>query len=338
MSENTKIEWADHSWSPWRGCTKVSPGCANCYAETLSKRNPAVLGEWGKGKPRVLAKNWGDPVKWNKREGGKMVYASEFAASTNPRVFPSLCDWLDDEVPVEWLARFLVLINDTPSLDWLLLTKRPENFRSRMEAILSSNPTDPKNTAAHSLAAGWIGGYYPRNVWFGVSVEDQTRANERVPLLLQVPAKIRWLSMEPLLGHVDLEMLNDGSWYDGEGANKYDALRGIAYWLQHGSYDHGLGGGPKLDWLVVGGESGHGARNCDVKWIEAILEQSGTAKTPVFIKQLGSRPFRSWDNPPGNTIPVIAATIGEGWTLEHTKGGDPLEWPSHLRVRQYPTP
>ena len=266
-------------------------------------------------------------MRWQKRTSMDMP---------RPRVFPSLCDWLDEEVPIEWLARFLALINDTPSLDWLLLTKRPENFRSRMEAILSSNPTDPKNTAAHSFASGWMGGYYPRNVWFGVSVEDQTRANARVPLLLQVPAKIRWLSMEPLLGPVDLEMLNGGSWYDNEGANKYDALRGVAYWLQHGSCDHGLGAGPKLDWLVVGGESGHGARNCDVKWIETILEQAGTAKTPVFLKQLGSRPFRSWDNPPGNTIPEIAATIGEGWTLEHSKGGDPSEWPSRLKVRQFP--
>lgn len=332
MPEETKIKWADHSWSPWRGCTKVSPGCANCYAETLSKRNPAVLGRWGKGKPRVLAKNWGDPVRWNKREGGKMVDASEFVSATKPRVFPSLCDWLDEEVPIEWLARFLKLIHDTPNLDWLLLTKRPENWRSRMEAAM-----EPASWPGRSkYIAEWIGGTPPPNIWFGVSVEDQQRANERIPTLLQIPAKIRWLSVEPLLGPVDLEMLNDGSWYDKEGANKYDALRGIAYWLQHGSYDHGLGGGPRLDWLVVGGESGRGARNCDVKWVESLLVQASTARVPVFVKQLGSRPFRSWDNPPGNTIPEIAATIGEAWTLEHPKGGDPSEWPSDLRVREFP--
>lgn len=335
MSENTKIEWADHSWSPWRGCTKVSPGCANCYAETLSKRNPAVLGQWGKGKSRVLAKNWGDPVRWNSKwEHGKTLQEAmgpEFPLR-RLRIFPSLCDWLDDEVSPSWLAEFMALINLTPHLNWLLLTKRLQNWREMIDAAaLASTPFHQR------WLVEWLKGNPPPNVWFGVSVEDQQRADERIPLLLQIPAKVRWLSLEPLLGPVDLEMLRDGSWYDAEGANKYDALRGIAYWLQHGNYDHGLGGGPKLDWLVVGGESGRGARNCDVKWVQSILEQARTARVPVFVKQLGSRPFRSWDNPPGNTIPEIASTIGEGWTLEHPKGGDPLEWPTDLRVREFPT-
>ena len=103
MAENSKIEWCDHTFNPWRGCTKVSEGCAHCYAETLSKRNPAVLGEWGHGKPRVKASPpmWQQPLKWN-RDG---------RLSLRPRVFcASLADWLDEEVPIEWLAEFLELI------------------------------------------------------------------------------------------------------------------------------------------------------------------------------------------------------------------------------------
>lgn len=118
--KQTSIEWCDHTWSPWRGCTKVSPGCANCYAEKLSKRNPSVLGQWGKGKPRVLAKNWSEPVKWNEDSADGIEEGILLDKNIGKkRVFPSLCDWLDEEVPIEWLCRFLKLIYDTPDLDWL---------------------------------------------------------------------------------------------------------------------------------------------------------------------------------------------------------------------------
>lgn len=362
MSKNTKIEWADSSWSPWRGCTKVSPGCANCYAETLSKRNPSVLGEWGKGKPRVLAKNWNEPFAWNRRAAQQRIeYENRWEGTLRdthkphslppppprPSVFPSLCDWLDDEVPIEWLIRFLELIHNTPNLNWLLLTKRPENFRQRlaecladrMEVYIGLEDHSARMSAraawkAWDMVDGWLNGNPPQNVWFGVSVEDQIRADERIPLLLQIPARVRWLSLEPLLGPVGLECVNDGSWWDMEGANKYDALRGIAYWLQHGSYDHGLGGGPKLDWLVIGGESGGGARPCDVEWIRSIIDHGLTSRVPVFVKQLGAVPAGSWVKGEDDMRPLDSA--GWGNRIRHPKGGEWNEWPADLRIRQYP--
>lgn len=316
MSKNTKIEWADHSWSPWRGCTKVSPGCLHCYAETLSKRNPKVLGQWGKGAPRVLAKNWGDPMRWQKCTSMDMP---------RPRVFPSLCDWLDEEVSPAWLAEFLALINLTPNLDWLLLTKRPENWRERIDAAALAS------TSFHQRwLVEWLNGTPPRNVWFGVSVEDQTRAVDRIPILLEIPAAVRWLSIEPLLGPVDLTRI-DAEQSTGSDLCMVNALTGL-----QSDMGRPCPAVPPIDWVVIGGESGQKSRWCDVKWVRSVMSECQLAGVPVFVKQLGSRPYRSWDGPAGKTIPEIAATIGEAWTLNHPKGGDPDEWPSDLRVREFP--
>ncbi len=318
MSERTEIEWADHTWSPWRGCTKVSPGCANCYAETISRRNPAVLGSWGKGAQRVISKSWGLPYRWNR--------AHESGRSVRPTVFPSLCDWLDDEVPIEWLARFLALIHATPNLNWLLLTKRPENWKRVDEAWRVGNLLMP----VRLWLARWHDGNAPDNVWFGASVEDQERANDRVPELLQIPAKVRWLSVEPMLGPVNLSRVafkKTGTFQNAlndRAGSRAEEMFGADFRVN------------RVDWVVIGGESGPKARGCDVKWVRSLISDCRLASVPVFVKQLGSRPFRSWDGPPGNTIPEIAATIGEGWSFDHPKGGDPIEWPSDLRVREFP--
>lgn len=336
MSENTKIEWADHSWSPWRGCTKVSPGCANCYAETLSKRNPAVLGQWGKGKPRVLAKNWNDPVKWNHRANiptftnwdctddcGEPAHTY----GPRPRVFPSICDWLDDEVPIEWLARFLKLLHDTPHLDWLILTKRPENWLGRItEALANAEGIvdrdgwegDPSTTIGYWLN-DWIAGEAPTNVWIGVSVEDQIRAAERIPILLKIPAAVRWLSLEPLLGPVDLTAIKQSPdpgffgdclrWYHRGECHKRDKIPF-----------------PTVDWLVIGGESGNGARPCNVEWVRSLVKQGKEAGVPVFVKQLGANPHCDCGELPA----------GGNAEMMHPKGGDPSEWPADLRVRKFP--
>ena len=254
MGTETKIQWADSTWSPWRGCTKVSPGCANCYAETLAKRNPAVMGGWGKGAPRVMAKNWDEPMRWQKRTSMDMP---------RPRVFPSLCDWLDDEVPTEWLARFLQLIWDTPSIDWLLLTKRPELWAKRMRDCITP-------TVASRPALDWLKGAPPPNVWFGVSAEDQTRAEYRINAMADIPAIVRWVSAEPLLGPID-----------------------FTQWLTE-SRNQRL-----VEWIVVGGESGPNARPCHAHWIRTIVGKCREELVPVFVKQVGSRPtdysFRTAD-------------------------------------------
>lgn len=301
MSQKTTIEWADSTWSPWRGCTKVSPGCANCYAEVLSRRNPKVLGEWGRGKPRVrtVSAGWRNVRRWNRAAGHN---------GTRMRVFPSLCDWLDDEVPVEWIADFLRLVQETPNLDWLLLTKRPENWSCRLKDVVDLERQVRGNGL---LAVDWISGIEPRNVWLGVSVEDQQRAEERIPVLLQTPARVRFLSAEPLLGPVDLlQAAFDGS-------ESFSAMGG-------------------LDWVIVGGESGPRARPCNVEWIRDIVRQCGTAKVPCFVKQLGA----NYEDPPNGVGGVLArpdpTVVPPIRHLRDRKGGDPSEWPEVLRVRQMP--
>lgn len=304
MAMNTKIEYVDASWDPWRGCTEVSPGCANCYARELATRNPAVFGSWGKGQPRVKSKGWFQPIAWNRkaaqaameyvnRHGGSLREAfrpeSLPPAPEPPWIFPSKCDWLDEEVPIEWLGQFLDLICATPNLRWLLLTKRPQNWMDRMVSAGRWAVGQGKVGAGMvgDMIEGWIHGQPPANVWLGTSVEDQTRANDRIPILLSTPAALRFLSVEPLLGPVDL-----------------------SEWIL----------GRKIGWVIVGGESGRLARTCKVDWVRSIVCQCSLANVPAFVKQLGANTYVQPPNGP----------------VTHPKGGDPSEWPSDLRVRQFP--
>jgi protein gp37 len=178
MATISKIEWTHHSFAPWRGCVKVSAGCLNCYAETLSYRNPKTLGTWGHGGTRAIAAEsyWRLPVAWDRKaaEGG-----------VRRRVFCShLSDVFEDREELTGpRARLFQLIEDTPNLDWLILTKRPIFAREYLTQL-----------AAWPFA----------NVWLGVSVEDQANADRRIPTLLETPAALRFLSCEPLLGPVDL--------------------------------------------------------------------------------------------------------------------------------------
>lgn len=165
MGDATSIAWTDHTFNPWWGCTRISPGCDNCYAAAFDKRvggdhwNPHV-------RPRTLsADNWKKPRRWNRdaeKEGRRH------------RVFcASMADVFDNKAPDGERERLFQLIRETPWLDWQLLTKRPQN-------IVKMLPRD------------WGRGY--DNVWLGTTVEDQTRADERIPILLQVPARLRFLS------------------------------------------------------------------------------------------------------------------------------------------------
>lgn len=288
------------------GCTKVSPGCANCYAESLSKRNPKLLGEWGPGKPRVLASEdmWKQPLKWNRQaelaweNWGTAVKARAGYSGPmplRPRVFcASLADWLDDEVPIAWLARLMELIMRTPHLDWLLLTKRPENWQPRLLAVLATQqiqifdePAPKSLSTLGEIIRTWLHGDPPSNVWIGTTVEDATRAHERIPALLQIPARLRFLSCEPLLGHFSL----------------YDALKTCAYWpskYQHwteapysevkwevqqlvpANWENGI------HWVICGGESGPKARPMNPDWARSLRDQCNAASVPYFFKQWGA--------------------------------------------------
>ncbi len=253
VSEGTKIQWATHTFNPWEGCTKVSPGCANCYAEARNHR--FGMDNWGKGKPRrrTSAATWRGPVKWNavaSREQQSFECNPKQARfdgkePVRPKVFPSLCDWLDDEVPIEWLADFLKLIHETPHLNWLLLTKRPENFGERVLAALNWNEENREEDESVPVdltlwLSNWIGAHVPpENMWIGVSVENQKTADQRIQELLKIPARVRFLSVEPMLERIDFSKwigyypIHEDESSDGKQSDGSDQKR------EHGS---GFGG------------------------------------------------------------------------------------------------
>lgn len=318
MGANTKIEWTTHTFNPWRGCEKVSPGCANCYAEATSKRNPKVLGEWGPNGRRVIAAEgyWKKPEAWD----GAAKRAGE-----RHRVFcASLADVFEGRPElVKPRGRLLKLIKLTPNLDWLLLTKRPQDVLRLVEEVRDSGGE------GREIASSWCNGCPPSNLWLGTSVEDQERADERIPWLLKAPAAIRFLSCEPLLGPLNLKgFLRPKTGDYGE------CLRCgfMDMTLGHARLCTGV-----IDWVIVGGESGRQARPCRRAWIEGLMHDCEAAGAACFVKQLGAA-FSDETNGiagvalqvPDEAAPLISLR------LKDRKGGDMEEWPARLRVRQLP--
>lgn len=285
VSERTKIEWADSTASPWTGCTPVSAGCDHCYARTLAKRY-GWSREWGAGVPRhrfagferaVMAMERKAAAGWFKQctGCGARGWANDhgvicgncgislFAMDTaRPRVFPSLCDWLDPEVPVEWLADLLDVIRRTPHLDHLLLTKRPGRAWERLSKIfgvrLDCRP-------CHFFSKSWriIEQCMPHNVWIGATVENQAAAEERIPELLRIPAARRFISVEPCLGPVDLTPFEP--------------------FCSRGGSDVEDG----IHWVICGGESGPGARPMHPDWPRTLRDQCVSAGVPFVFKHWG---------------------------------------------------
>lgn len=256
--KDTKIQWADSTFNCWRGCSKISEGCRNCYADDLSKRNPKVLGVWGPNGTRAIAADatWKEPLKWDREAK---------AAGKPHRVFcASLADVFEgfDTMPTEShdavmqaRKRLGQLILDTPNLTWMLLTKRPQNILPIAADmwVRFSGPSQP----------------LPPNVWIGASVENQQAADERIPHLLKVPAAVRFLSCEPLLESVNL---TDHPWWDWR--------------YSHNFYPPGMFRRP-IDWVIVGGESGPNARAMSPDWARSLRDQCQTAKVAFFFKQWG---------------------------------------------------
>lgn len=260
MAKDSKIEWTHHTFNPWWGCVKVSPGCHHCYADTLAKRTGHKV--WGPAKttPRRLfgGKYWAEPLKWN-------IEAEK--AGERHRVFcGSMCDVFEDHPTANAeRVRLWPLIRATPWLDWLLLTKRPENIEANL-------PED------------WGNGY--ENVWLGTSVENSDYV-DRARVLAQIPAVLRFLSVEPLLGPVALR----SDWYD--------VLVGWDVEPEHTrgcSPEEGCASGcPEavqvqtygIQWVIVGGESGGGARPMDIEWARSLRDQCAQTGVAFFLKQLG---------------------------------------------------
>jgi protein gp37 len=242
MGENSKIEWCDHTFNPWIGCTEVSPACDHCYARTEQQdRYHRAL--WGNhSRVRTSDGNWDKPARWN-RDAGKL--------GKRQKVFcASLADVFDNQVDDAWRQDLWDLICVCPDLDWLLLTKRPQN----MAAML---PPD--------WGHGWP------NVWLGTTVENQEEADRRIPHLLRVPAMVHFLSCEPLLGPLDLS-LHMGTW------PIRDPSKHRTEW-DSAIYNEGIG------WVICGQESGPHARETDLDWERSIRDQCANADTPFFLKQ-----------------------------------------------------
>lgn len=294
MGKETGIAWCDSTFNPFLGCTKVSQGCKHCYAETLMDTRWQKV-QWGPQGERLRTSdaNWRLPLRWNQLaidEGRRY------------RVFcGSLCDVFEDkpnqrEQLSDWRKQLFALITATPNLDWLLLTKRPE---------LVMTP------AVTSLFPKTWQGQLLENIWIGTSVEDQESADKRIPELIKIPAEIRFLSVEPLLGPVELNRYigNCPSCGQPRRDSPYDSCGYCEAFPEVRD--------TKIHWVILGGESGPGARSMQLNWLQSVMQQCRESRVPVFVKQLGS---------------VLAKELG----LKHSKGGDMAEWPADLRVRQFP--
>ena len=245
MAELTGISWTDSTFNPWIGCTKVSPGCDHCYAEVSTpSRTMAIV--WGPNEARkhTSAANWNLPRRWN--AGHAEFFAKH---GRRRRVFcASLADVFDNKADQAWREELWTLIRETPNLDWLLLTKRIGNV-------------------AGMLPADWGDGY--PNVWLGISVVNQEETDRDIPKLLAVPAAIRFLSMEPLLGSVDIP---------------FDRLR---EWNRLALLNQQEHAASRIDWVIVGGESGQHARPMEQEWVESLRTQCQNENVAFFFKQWG---------------------------------------------------
>ncbi|SEF28430.1 phage Gp37/Gp68 family protein [Variovorax sp. NFACC27] len=321
MSENTKIEWATHTFNPWEGCQKVGPGCDNCYAET---RNARFAGgqaiNWGPGAPRrrTSATTWNLPLRWNAQHSSFFMQHGH-----RQRVFcASLADWLDNAVDIEWLVDLLGLIRRTPDLDWLLLSKRIGNWRGRLEAAAEWLREGLATASEESVALlrwieRWLAGDAPTNVWLGSTIVNPVEADRDVPKLLATPARVRFLSMEPLLGMVNLTVIDVG------GHGEIYPLHGTT-----GCEDddgNPMPDLPRIDWVIVGGESGPGARPMNPDWARSLRHQCNAAGVPFLFKQWGE-----WGEE--SSIEQTGRAQHGWWEADRADGGVPRhEWPGPIQ-------
>lgn len=345
MSTQSNIEWTDTTWNPTVGCTKVSAGCKNCYAMVMARRVAAAAdARQARGGTLTPVQAAYQKVVKRDAQGRALPQWNNHVEAIEARLLEPLgwkkarrvfvdseSDLFHESVPFEFIDRVLAVAALCPHLTFQILTKRPERmakyltqreisrawspqprgggFGGSDESAKYKTPCDNVYTIARQMkgrdAAPALIWPLP-NVWLGTSVEDQEAADERIPHLLKCPAAVRFLSCEPLLGPVDLTAYFGGTYVGLPGDNV------------HPNYNFGI------EWVIAGGESGLGARPCDVAWVRSIVEQCKAASVPVFVKQLGSNA-------------VLKVTPGvEMFSCKDRKGGDPSEWPEDLRVREFP--
>lgn len=267
MSANTKIEWCDATANHWAGCTKVSPACDKCYAERMAGRLWGT--QWGAGMPRKQFAGTDAALKALDRKAKRIGHPL--------RVFHnSLSDFFDKEVPVQWRIGALRSMLETPNLIHLLLTKRIGNAAEMLETALR---------AVHAQREGWRDNYLP-NIWIGATIVNQEEADRDIPKLLDVPAAKRFLSMEPLLGPVDLTEVQVPSEYDRLNHSGFYPSRFNSLTTEYDD-KHFHQPPAAIDWVIVGGESGPGARPIHPDWARGLRDQCESAGVPFLFKQWG---------------------------------------------------
>lgn len=363
--QGTRVKTSDSYWrQPLKWNRETFVQCDSCGLRSFFKENqldsfcPRCGDPSGsEARPRVLCasladvfEDWtgvilnskGEQLWQTKHSGYNPMNPAEVEAFSHPAM--SHLDWRPAKL-ADLRRDLFTLIDQTPWLDWIIPTKRPENIRpmwhSRFNAEAAKNWLDP--------TAKEFDCYRP-NVWLLTSVSDQPTANDNVMALLECReiSPVLGVSAEPLLGPIDFTRIATGSWAHG----KHDALSGHlcgeepdGFWLGGpGDWRRGkVGidwnrGSMGLDWVIIGGESGPGARPCDLAWIRSIVEQCAAAGVSCFVKQLGSVPFEDDSHITGGKIDMAHLTRLPGAAMKDRKGGDISEWPEDLRVRQFPQP
>ncbi len=347
MSGATSIQWCHATWNPVRGCSRISPGCQNCYAEAqagrfsgpgqpfngfasrgvvaISTTNPETVGSrytrWT-GRVELVP----DALDWPLRVGRPKWVREAEARGERPRVFVnSMSDLFHERLSDETIAAVLGVIAAKPELDFVVLTKRAARMRELLLKIQDDDKDLDRLVAATQNVMGWRApgarrvaeaGWPLQNLWLGVSVEDQATADERIPHLLATPAAVRFVSYEPALGPVDFVR---GGWSFLEPLTPPPGNR--------------RGWNRGIDWLIFGGESGRGARPCDLAWARSAREQCKEAGVPFFFKQAGSAVTEP-GCAPGHVW--VGSNPSSLQRLRDRNGGDLEELPKDLHVRELP--
>ena len=324
---NTSIEWTDKTWNPTRGCSRVSAGCTHCYAERQAARFAEIVPSDTPGGGIAgpfygfVTKINGHPSWTGKVELIESKILEPLSWRKPARVFVnSMSDLFHEALPDEAVDRVFAVMALTPHITYQILTKRPKRMREyvsgqqhgRMCRVAQGIPVrGEKPNAPFPLP----------NVWLGVSAEDQKTADERIPLLLKTPSAVRFVSHEPALGPVDFVRIHCGAGYTGNSLHGAPIFGVPADAMAKRPW-------PAIDWVIVGGESGPGARPFDISWARNTIQQCNVASVACFVKQLGSQPYEKL---PGdmNAQPLFPE-------LNDRKGGNMDEWPEDLRVREFP--
>ncbi len=328
------ISWTDETWNPIRGCSRVSAGCDNCYAMAVAYRFKGAgqpyegLATLRRGRPdwtgttAEVPSHLGDPLRWKRPR----------------RIFVnSMSDLFHPSVSNEYIAAVFGVMAAAQQHTFQVLTKRPKRaaewlawadalhsgsatgadaitraLGSYAHLLAPSDATAQAQRTCHAIKIAWP---LP-NVWLGVSAENQATADERIPQLLALPAAVRFVSAEPLLGPLDLTEVSERSVRTANMTVTRDALRPNAL----SAIDYAQGN--RLDWVIVGGESGNNARPFDLGWARSLVEQCKSAGVACFVKQMGSDP--------------IDGLAGCSVLFQSKKGGDMNEWPPELQVQEFP--